>query len=403
VVGRPQDEQRPEPSRTLAATRNGIDREVAWKQMIRRELSAAKGDDSESSRFVCREVGAKGETKIGHLRIFSFSVRDDSDLDQFMKDLRTALRTAPRGGLVIDIRGNPGGDIRAAERLLQMLAPKPIDRTPLQFINTPGAIDFAGRLLQAEGLESQFEPLRREWQAAGAQYLASPPLEPRAGYEAVDQAYQGPVALIVDGLSYSSSDVFAAGFQDHDLGIVIGTAECTGAGGGNVLDYESLYRYVQGLNPLPNGVEFDSAIRRTTRVRSRSGLGLEDLGVPVKHVHPMTEHDVLGGNEDLLRVARGLLKDSRVRYSLRANFNAEPRSFSVKATGITRLDVLIDDRPMDSFEPPEEQVPVTPRIDDFRSALFLGYDEEHRQTERPLEPVVAYRWRARATKAVHPA
>ena len=41
------------------------------------------------------------------------------------------------------------------------------------------------------------------------------------------QRYYGPVALIIDALCYSTTDIFAAGFQDHEIGPVIGTT--TGA------------------------------------------------------------------------------------------------------------------------------------------------------------------------------
>ena len=36
------------------------------------------------------------------------------------------------------------------------------------------------------------------------------------------QTYHGPVVLITDALCYSTTDIFAAGFQDHDLGFVLG-------------------------------------------------------------------------------------------------------------------------------------------------------------------------------------
>ena len=44
-------------------------------------------------------------------------------------------REAPNG-LVLDIRGNPGGDIEAAERILQMLTPAIIEPEKFHLANT---------------------------------------------------------------------------------------------------------------------------------------------------------------------------------------------------------------------------------------------------------------------------
>ena len=40
----------------------------------------------------------------------------------------------------------------------------------------------------------------------------------------IGQVYYGPVVLITDALSYSATDIFAAGFQDNEVGLVLGTA-----------------------------------------------------------------------------------------------------------------------------------------------------------------------------------
>jgi hypothetical protein len=46
------------------------------------------------------------------------------------------------------------------------------------------------------------------------------------------QRHRGHVFLIVDALTYSAADIFAAGFQDNQLGL--GTSATTGAGDANV-------------------------------------------------------------------------------------------------------------------------------------------------------------------------
>ena len=59
---------------------------------------------------------------------------------------------------------------------------------------------------------------------------------------AVGQRYYGPVVLITNALSYSATEFFAAGFQDHDIGTILGTDESTGGGGANVVTYSDLLR-----------------------------------------------------------------------------------------------------------------------------------------------------------------
>jgi hypothetical protein len=49
----------------------------------------------------------------------------------------------------------------------------------------------------------------------------------------VGQRYFGPVVLITDALAFSTADMFAAGFMDHEIGKVICTDENMAAAGGN--------------------------------------------------------------------------------------------------------------------------------------------------------------------------
>jgi hypothetical protein len=61
------------------------------------------------------------------------------------------------------------------------------------------------------------------------------------------------------------------------------------------------------FKPLPYGVDFTVAIRRTLRVRSNAGIPLEDLGVKPDLVYHMTKDDLLYNNKDLILRACELL------------------------------------------------------------------------------------------------
>ncbi len=64
-----------------------------------------------------------GQT-LGYIRLFSFDVDDTS---KFVKSFTNLITKDgfPQDGLILDVRGNPGGNIRAAESLLQLFTPQP--------------------------------------------------------------------------------------------------------------------------------------------------------------------------------------------------------------------------------------------------------------------------------------
>jgi C-terminal processing protease CtpA/Prc len=295
-----------------AGTR-GIDGEGEWIRGVQRNLFAGK------EAAPLEYTAATKEEPYGYLRIHSFEV-GDAGLEAYL-DLAAGLITgAPREGLILDIRGNPGGSIVAAERMLQMLSPKPVIPERLQFLSTPEAAAmarqyFAGLDAGADqpSAVAGFDRSRREAADAGAQYIVSPPVEVERPTGPRGCLHDGPKVLIVDALTYSAGDIFAAGFQDQGLGEVIGTDSRTGGGGGNVWEYDFVRQCAQSylLDPLPRNASFDVAVRRATRVRANSGMAIEDVGVSVDSdpdtgellVHRLTRGDVLHDNEALREFA----------------------------------------------------------------------------------------------------
>jgi C-terminal processing protease CtpA/Prc len=126
-----------------------------------------------------------------------------------------------------------------------------------------------------------------------------------------DRRYPGPVVLVVDALTYSAADIFAAGFQDNRLGPILGTGRTTGAGGANVWTAAQIAQRVGEGDQLPvlpaGGGSFTVAVRRATRIGDRAGLPLEDIGVIADEVHQLTRSDLTDGNRQLLRAAAALL------------------------------------------------------------------------------------------------
>jgi C-terminal processing protease CtpA/Prc len=239
----------------------------------------------------------------GYIRIFTFNV---DNADAFVTEFVRIADLLPQNGLILDVRGNGGGLITAGEKLLQVLTPKTIEPERLHFINTPLTLALCQNI-----------PWLDQWVASidrsietGSVYSQGFPLEPQAAYNEIGQAYHGPVLLVIDALCYSTTDIFAAGFQDHEIGKILGTTGNTGAGGANVWTHNLLRQLLPPGSPVqtvPKNAAFRVAIRRTTRVGERVGMPLEDLGVEPDFQHRLTKDDLLNQNKDLIEHAAEIL------------------------------------------------------------------------------------------------
>jgi hypothetical protein len=277
----------------------------------------------------------------GYIRISTF----DADEDAFVTEFIRISRLLPRNGLIIDVRRNGGGNILAGERLLQVLTPHPIDPERFHFINRDVTLELCGP-------ESALYELPR-WAASiklgletGDMYSQGFPLQDVDEYNRRGQQYQGPVVLITDALCYSTTDIFAAGFQDHQIGAILGIHQYTGAGGANVWDYESLRQVLpQRFGSLAQGATFRVALRRTTRVRKNAGVPVEDLGVRADKIHFPTRRDLLEEDVDLIQTAAGMLAKGKV-YSLSGQvLDRQPRKVQVDGQNVTRVDIYSNGRP----------------------------------------------------------
>lgn len=155
----------------------------------------------------------------------------------------------------------------------------------------------------------------------GVALTSGKPLTSAADANAIGQVYQGPVALLVDALTYSAADIFAGGFQDHAIGLTIGPDCATGGGGANVWNHADLVR-VAGplagvpLETLPGDATINIALRRSARVGPHSGKPIEDCGVEVDiQYKPDTIQDLLDRYPGMIRLAcleMGRMQSSRV-------------------------------------------------------------------------------------------
>ncbi len=309
--------------------------------------------------------------EFGHVRIFSFNVTDP---DAFVDELARLVDLLPERGLILDVRGNGGGHIFASELSLQLFTPHHITPEPTQFLisglnlrvcrqhkaNPTGQIDLGpwyGSMDQAV--------------ETGALHSAGFAITPERAANAKGQRYHGPVVLVTDARCYSATDIFAAGFKDHEIGKVLGVDDNTGAGGANVWTHGLLKTLLDVPAPdpqspyrkLPGGADMRVSIRRTLRVGAQAGTPVEDLGIIPDDRHRMTRDDVLRGNVDLLEHAGRLLADMTIRR-LDVELAATGTELTVKidALGVERADIYVGSRPRATVDLPGGGGSATARV-----------------------------------------
>ena len=277
-----------------------------------RKQAVAKYDSALPLIFSARELPLP-QGPVGYIRIYSFM---HPDSNEFVAEFNRLMNILPQAGLVIDVRGNGGGNILASERLLQLLTPRNIEPAHFQFINSPLTLALARRYID---LHVWADSIAQSVETGTLQSLAFPITTPEslALVRATYQPKARNIVLITDALCYSATDIFAAGFQDHTIGKILGTSGSTGAGGANVWTHSDLMALASRLDPsnqmhdlfkpLPAGAEMRVAIRRCLRVGKNAGIPIEDLGIRPDKKHQLTKNDILHKNVDLLAAAGNLL------------------------------------------------------------------------------------------------
>jgi Peptidase family S41 len=333
--------------------------------------------------FEARKVPTKSG-EFGYLRIRTFVKNPAGLVSEFLR----LIELLPQNGLIIDARDNGGGQISAAEQLLQMLTPQTITPEGAQFISTELTrrlcqLNAPSRTVPGVNLSPWLSSLKQA-PDTGAAFSGIHPISDPAMCNRIGQRYYGPVVLITNALCYSATDIFTAGFRDHGIGTILGSDGNTGAGGANPFDH-SLIRTLfsragkrgagSPLEKLPNGCAFHVAVRRTLRVGAHAGALLEDLGVAPDKRHWMTKNDVMDHNTDLIAEAVRLL-EVQPCYALAVDpFVPGATALKVTTRNIATLDVLLDGRALYSgpVKDGNNEVPLGRRVRGQSRLELRGY------------------------------
>ncbi len=293
------------------------------------------------------------DKQFGYVAIKTFNRRASASVaidlpNEFARILRLLQASAP-DGIIVDLRSNPGGDIVAAERMLQMLTARRIVPANFHLANTPAVRQILASETNITGFEL-FQADARSGNIPDGPLTHPHPITPAVSMPF--QVYQGPVVLLVNASTYSAADIFAGGFADHAVGTIIGTDPSTGGGGANAWSYSDLVALLppsgQPLRNLP-GSAMSVAFLRSSRVGPNLGVPIEDVGVEPDIIRAKTLNDLLQehGNavpSDLVTFACDTLAGMDVhRIDLSgAVMRSAATEIHVAATGVDRVDFVLD-------------------------------------------------------------
>jgi C-terminal processing protease CtpA/Prc len=198
---------------------------------------------------------------IGYVRLTSFN---EDSLDDFMDAIRAMKRERPLNGLVLDLRGNPGGLLKSAVGFTNLF----VDRGPIVSVQ-----DRDGRRLAAVEAEPNRAPL--------------------AGL---------PLVVLINSGSASASEIVAGSLQSNGAALVVGERSF---GKGSV----------QTVQPVKDGAN-EAAVKVTTQYYVLPPLPGETQG---RLVHRRAASDDWGVNPDLVVETSPDQLESLTQVRLRAD------------------------------------------------------------------------------------
>jgi len=257
--------------------------------------------------------------KVGFVPIESFSVHPQEAYKNLYRRIFTYMEENTKG-LVIDLRGNPGGDSDYLHFLLSLLTGKsmdmgsltlPLNRNTYQVIAESYAKSERGGMANA-----RLRKLLEDYETAiksGQTHLKNADIwgtrDIMPNNEVGFHPYTKTLFVLTDGFCASCGDWFPGVIKANGRGTIIGT-NTMGAGG-----------HVEVVGPLPHS---NAKLKVTySLIQLVNGDLLEDIGVGPHHVNRMSQLDFRqgyqnkGGYRDtLLTIVRREIEEKVVRPQL---------------------------------------------------------------------------------------
>jgi hypothetical protein len=153
--------------------------------------------------------------KVGHLRVSAFEEVDKSKA--IYRSAFETMRSAGAKALIVDLRGNEGGDSQIGDALLGYLADRPVAQSSRIDVKVSAQIHaYYREPSQANRKVWHYEEILAATPGTLMTIREDPvPLQPAL-------RFAGPVYVLVDRATYSAAVMFAAAIKDHGLGTIVG-------------------------------------------------------------------------------------------------------------------------------------------------------------------------------------
>ena len=146
--------------------------------------------------------------QIAYLKLGSFDVDEDVGYNQFIEDAFLKIQREKLSKLIIDVRGNTGGQTQAGAEVIKYLTSEKLNQASAAIEklseNTNGILGYKGEPGEIIKMDVTNDAI----------------IEP------VDESnrFKGEVILLIDEMTFSAGIVFATTIQDHNLAKLVGQA-----------------------------------------------------------------------------------------------------------------------------------------------------------------------------------
>jgi len=238
----------------------------------------------------------------GYLRIEEFTPEKDIETAQSEIERIVTEFDSKTEGLIIDVRGNPGGVY--GDYLTQFFSSIPVEAQ----VEDIRASELNELMLEKMDSSTEDEWLRsylvsvKKARAEGRKFTERLPINKIEYLNEKGRKYTKPVILLADPSCYSYCDYFSTSMQDHQAAeIWIENGAHTGGGGASVSSYEGFSKVLpELLPPLPQEQDMGIAFSSGYRTGKKAGVPIENLGADADHVYHTSFRDLKENDADLL-------------------------------------------------------------------------------------------------------
>ncbi len=264
----------------------------------------------------------------GYIELMSFTPIDMT-VNQLVTKIKSLLQNELKDtdGLMIDLRGNTGGQLPLAERMIQLFTPREIEPHTFMLRNSEANATYMA-LTPLDRFTKELDEAIR----TGSPFTKRLSIDSKEEVNDIGQVYFKPVAVYVDSNCYSACDTFSAQVQDHKSATVFGEDKTTGGGGANVFslnemleDFEQYGVDSAPFKKLPNGQNIIFAFRQAFRSGVNEGKLIENAGVTVDRISAPNMTDLFNSNNDQIMVLQKFLGQETSKYTSKISLKNEER------------------------------------------------------------------------------